>query len=96
MSQSFGMERPGAHAQSSHRTPARYLVLIEAAGTIVARLFGPSHEEVAEFDAGTEEVALMTQGLQPVKGALGPQWDRGLGGHSLGERANAEVFTLDV
>ena len=96
MGQNYGMERPGTHAQSSHRTPARYLVLIDAAGTVVGRLFSPAHEEVAEFDAGTEEVALMTKGLQPVKGASGPEWDRGLAGHNDSERANAEVFTLDV
>ena len=76
MSQGFGIEKPGAHTQSAHRVPARYLVLIDAAGTIVARLFVESREEVAEFDAGTEEVALMIKGVPAVKGAGGPEWDR--------------------
>jgi hypothetical protein len=96
MSQGFGMEKPGAHSTAVHRAPARYLVLIDTAGTIVARLCLESREEVAEFDAGTEEVALMTKGLQPVKGANGPEWDRALAGHSDAERTDADVFTLDV
>jgi len=96
MSQNFGIEKPAAHAQSLHRAPTRYLVLIDAAGSIVARLFLESREQVAEFDAGTEEVALMTKGLQPAKGAGAPEWDRALAGHSAAERADAEVYTLDV
>ena len=96
MSQSFGMEKPGVHAQSLHRAPTRYLVLIDAAGSVVARLFLESREQVAEFDAGTEEVALMTKGLRSAKGAQAPEWDRALAGHSAAERADAEVFTLDV
>ena len=96
MSQGFGIEKPGVHAQAVHRSPSRYLVLIDSAGAVVARLFVESREEVAEFDAGTEEVALMTRGLQPTQGAGGPEWDRALAGHSADERAGAEVFTLDV
>jgi hypothetical protein len=96
VSQNYGIEKPGAHAQAAHRTPARYLVLIDAGGSTVARLFLESREAVAEFDAGTEGVALMTKGLHPVKGATGPEWDRALAGHSAAERADAEVFTLDV
>jgi len=96
MNQGFGIEKPGTRAHSTHRAPTRYLVLIDAAGAVVARLFLESRVEVAEFDAGTEEVALMTKGLQPVKGAAGPEWDRALAGHSDAERADAEVFTLDV
>ena len=72
------------------------MVLIDSAGSTVARLFLETREEVAAFDAGTEEVALMTRGLRPVPGAAGPEWDRGLAGHSAIERANAEVYTLDV
>ena len=96
MSHGFGIEKPAAHHSPGHRVPARYLVLIDAAGSVVARMFLASYEAVAEFDAGTEEVALMTKGLQPVTGALGAEWDRALAGHSADERANAEVFTLDV
>ena len=96
MSQGFGIEKPAAHRHSVHRVPARYLVLIDGAGSIVARLFLATFEPVAEFDAGTEEVALMIKGLQPLKGANGAEWDRALAGHSVEERADAEVFTLDV
>lgn len=38
----------------------------------------------------------MTGGLSSVRGAQGPEWDRGLAGHSAGERAAAEVYTLAV
>ena len=96
MSHGFGIERPAAHHPSAHRAPARYLVLIDGAGSIVARLILATYEPVAEFDAGTEEVALMIKGLRPLKGANGAEWDRALAGHSAEERADAEVFTLDV
>ena len=96
MSQGFGSESPRAHAQTVHRQPARYLMLIEAGGTVVARLFLDSREQVAEFDAGTEEVAQMTSGLAPTLGASGPEWDRALDGHSAAERLAAEVFLLDI
>jgi len=96
MSQSFGIESPGKHTHTPLRQPARYLVVIESAGAMIARLFVDSRELVAEFDASTEEVAQMTQGLMPVTGALGPEWDRALDGHSASERAAAEVYTLDI
>lgn len=79
-----------------HQTPARYLVVIDASGGMVARLFDAQHIQVAEFDASSEEVAVMATGLQPVRGALGPEWARALSGHSEGERRQAEVYTLDI
>ena len=96
MSQGFGNESPRAHAQTAHRPPARFLVLIDAGGSTVARLFLDTREQVAEFDAGTEEVAQMTAGLAPTQDAAGPEWDRALEGHSLAERLAAGVFRLDV
>ncbi len=96
MSQDYGLPAPAAHAGGEHRPPARYLVLIDAGGVTVARLCLATREAVAEFDAGAEEVAVMTQGLTPVRGATGPEWDRALEGHSAAERAAAEVYTLDV
>jgi hypothetical protein len=96
MSQNFGMQAPGAHHGAPRRAVTRYLVLIDAAGTTLARLFLHDRTQVAEFDAGTEEVALMTQGLAPLRGADGPEWDRALEGHSAEERRGAEVYTLDV
>jgi hypothetical protein len=96
MSDGYGMESPHAHNQSVHRKPARYLVVIDSAGTMIARLFLESRELVAEFDAGSEEVAVMAKGLTPVLGATGTEWDRALDGHSAAERGAAEVYTLDI
>lgn len=96
MSQSFGSESPRAHAQTTHRPPARYLVLIDAGGSTVAKLFPDSRELVAEFDAGTEEVAQMTAGLSPSQDATDPAWDRALEGHSAAERQAAQVYRLAV
>jgi hypothetical protein len=96
MSQDFGRESPRAHTHTSYRKPARYLVLIDSGGFVVARLFLDTREQVAEFDAGTEEAAQMTTGLVPTKGADGAEWDRALEGHSAAERRAADVYTLDV
>ena len=96
MSQSFGSEAPHAHAHTSHRKPARYLVVIDSGGFVVARLFLDTREQVAEFDAATEEAAQMMAGLLPTQGADGPEWDRALEGHSAAERRAAAVYTLDI
>ena len=96
MSQGFGSESPRTHIQTSHRRPARYLVVLDSGGFAVARLFLDTRELVAEFDAATEEAAQMTAGLVPTKGADGPEWDRALEGHSAAERRAADVYTLDV
>ncbi len=94
MSQTFGMEAPSEHRAGSHRKPARYLVIIDAGGSMVARLFLDTREMVAEFDAAVEEVATMVDRLVPQTGALGPEWDHALSGHSAAERAAAVVYTL--
>jgi hypothetical protein len=96
MAQVFGNEAPRKHSDAPMRQAARYLVVIESGGSAMARLFLDTREQVAEFDASTEEVTLMTQGLVPVMGASGPEWDRALAGHSASERSAARVFTLDV
>ncbi|HEV7915491.1 MAG TPA: hypothetical protein VGP22_17130 [Albitalea sp.] len=96
MSQTFGSEPPRSHSQTAHRKPARYLVVIDSGGYVVARLFLDTRELVAEFDAATEEAAQMMAGLVPTKGADGPEWDRALEGHSAAERAAADVYTLEV
>ena len=62
----------------------------------LARLFLDNREQVAEFDAGTEEAAQMIAGLAPARGADGPEWDRALQGHGPAERRAARVYTLDV
>lgn len=79
-----------------HQPPARYLVIIDASGAMTARLFDARHQPVAEFDASSEEVAVMTAGLTPARGATGAAWNRALAGHNEQERREAEVYTLDV
>lgn len=79
-----------------HQPPAKYLVLIDASGEMLARLFDEKRVQVAEFDASSEEVAVMTNGLVPTRGAAGPEWAKALAGHSDAERQAAEVFALDV
>jgi hypothetical protein len=96
MSEDYGMESPGAHRHTQHQAPARYLIVIDAAGSMVARLFQATREQVAEFDASAEEVAVMLKGLAPAGGADGTDWDLALQGHSPAERRAAEVYTLDL
>jgi hypothetical protein len=96
MAQVFGNEVPRRHHETPTRKAARYLVVIESGGYVLARLFVDTREQVAEFDASTEEVTLMTQGLVPAAGADGPEWDQALSGHSAVERRAARVYTLDV
>lgn len=79
------------------QAPARYLVLIESGGVSEAIMFTDQRIRVADFDAATEEVAVMTTGLKPAygDGAL-PEWDEALSGHSASERSASVVYTLDV
>ena len=95
MSQAFGIAAPAAHANTSPRPAARYLVVIDAGGYAVARLFLATREQVAEFDASTEEVAQMVGRLPYDASAGEPAWDRALAGHSAEERAQARVYVLD-
>jgi hypothetical protein len=96
MNQGFGSESPRQHVRAPHRKATRYLVVIDSGGSAVARLFLDTRVQVAEFDAGTEEVTQMTQGLVPVTGANSAEWDRALEGHSAVERKAAVVYTLDI
>ena len=96
MSNDYGIQPPAAHRHTQHQRPARYLVVIDAGGGAVARLLLDTREQVAEFDAASEEVAVMSKGLAAARGAGGPEWDAALDGHSAAERAAAAVYTLDV
>ena len=96
MSHGFGNELPRAHGNTSPRSRARYLVVIDSGGFMVARLFLESREQVAEFDASTEEVAQMITHLRADNNAGDPQWDRALAGHSAAERAEARVYVLEI
>ncbi len=79
-----------------HSPPARYLIVIDSGGSMVARLFDANRAPLGDFDASSEEVAVMTTGLAPSRSGLDPAWARGLAGHNPDERAAAEVYTLDV
>jgi len=96
MDHGFGIESHAEHAPTPHRKPVRYVVVIDAAGSTVAKLFLDTHELAGEFDAGAEEVALTTRGLKAARNAHLPEWDRALAGHSADEREAADVYTLDV
>ena len=96
MSQGFGHELPSRHNQQEHRQVSRYLIVISSSGGPVAKLFLEGHEQVGEFDAGTEEVAVMTRSASSSTGASGSEWDKALSGHSAQERAAATVYLLDV
>ena len=96
MSNDYGIQSPAAHRHTVHQPPARFLLVIDSGGGMVARLFDASREPVAEFDAASEEVAVMSRGLAPQEGAGGAEWDAALVGHSAEERRTAEVYTLDV
>ena len=96
MSHGFGNEVPRAHGNTSPRLHSRYLVVIDSGGFMVARMFLESREQVAEFDASTEEVAQMIMHLQADSNAGDPQWDRALAGHSAAERAEARVYVLEI
>ncbi|MBV8035590.1 MAG: hypothetical protein JOY88_11090 [Pelomonas sp.] len=87
---------PQRHAQQDHRQVSRYLVVIASSAGPVAKLFLDSREQVGEFDAGTEEVAVMTRNATSSLGAAEPEWDKALAGHSAGERAAAMVYLLDL
>ena len=75
---------------------AKYLVVIDSAGEMVARMFDENRKLIVDFDASSSEVAVMTQGLVPKRDATGPAWHDALSGHSERERQQAEVYTLDV
>lgn len=90
------MESHQAHAQTPHREPVRYLVVIESGGYMVARLFSARHEMVTTIDAAVEEVGSMIAGLTPETDAPGPEWDQALAGHSAEERTAAKIYTLAI
>lgn len=78
------------------RPPARYLVIIDADGARTALLFTETRDDAGEFDASSEEVAVMVKGLRPTLSADGAEWDRALAGSSRRDRQAAEVYTLDI
>lgn len=77
-----------------HSSPVKFLIVIDAGGSMVARLFDANRVHVIDMDASTEEVATTTEGTVPTRSAAMPEWDQALAGHSAIERAAAQVYTL--
>ena len=96
MSQTYGVEFPAPHHRLPLRQPARYLVIVQASDQSTALLFSDTREPLGEFAAGTEEVAVMVRSRTPTRTATAPEWDEALGHYSAAERADAEVYTLDL
>ena len=96
MNDGYGHEVPPRHEQRSHRAVTRYVVVIAQVDGQVARLFGADRVQVAEFDAGTEEVAQLIGGAAAGGDAAGAEWDAALAAHTAAERTAARVYLLDV
>ncbi|MBC7955848.1 MAG: hypothetical protein H7Y33_08275 [Cytophagales bacterium] len=79
-----------------HKTPVKYLVLIESDGAMLAKLYDGQFAHVNDIDASSEEVAVMTKGLMPQRDANNTVWAPILAGHGEPQRRVALVFTLDV
>lgn len=78
------------------QAPAKFLVIIDSDGASTAMLFNAQRVRVADFDAGTEEVAVMTTGLKPMSTASAAEWDHALAGSTAKARSDAVVYELDV
>lgn len=79
-----------------HSSPVKFLIVIEAGGAMIARMFDANRGHVIDMDAATEEVVAATDGLVPTHSGTAPEWDRALAGHSAAERAAAQVYRLAV
>ena len=79
-----------------NQKPAKFLVVIDSGGEMVARMFDAARKLIVDFDASSSEVVVMTQGLTPTRDAGAAEWNAALAGHSAQERAAAEVYALDV
>lgn len=75
---------------------AKYLVIIALDGASTAMMFSAQRVLLADFDASSEEVPVMTQGLVPARTANTPPWDQALAGCSVADRLVAQVYELDV
>jgi len=96
MSQTYGIEAPHPGGGMPHRSAVRFVVVIDAGGYRSAMLFSAQRELLAQFDAGSEEVASLVHSQAPSKGADQPVWDNALQGHGGLARANADLYTLDM
>ena len=96
MSQDFGRESAHTHVQTEHRKISRFLVVIDAGGVGVARLFLDSREQVAEFDSGTEEAAQMISAWCPPRAPMVPNGTARCRATARPSARAAKVYRLDV
>ncbi len=79
-----------------HRSPVKFLIVIDSGGAMVARLFDADRTHVIDMDASTEDVAATIEGVRPTDSATAPEWDAALAGHSAVEREQAQVYSLPL
>lgn len=79
-----------------HSSPVKFVILIEAGGPMVARLFDANRVHITDMDAASEDVALMTEGLPSEHAGARPEWAPALAGHNDAERAAAQLYVLPV
>ncbi len=79
-----------------HSSPVKYVILIEAGGAMVARLFDAGRVHITDVDAASEDVVLMTEGLSCEHAGTRPEWAAALVGHNDSERAAAQLYVLPV
>ncbi len=77
-------------------SPVKYVILIEAGGPMVARLFDANRVHITDLDAASQDVVLMTEGLASEHAGNQAEWALALSGHNDGERAAAQLYTLPV
>lgn len=96
MSQTYGIEAPHPAGGMPHRNAVRFVVIIDAGGERCAMLFSAQRELLAQIDAGSEEAASLVRDQAASKDAEQPAWDSALQGHSGKDRADADVYTLEI
>jgi len=79
-----------------HSSPVKYLIVIDAGGSMVARMFDANRVHITDIDASTEELGATINGAVTTGSATEPVWDPLLVGHSAAERAAAQVYTLAI
>jgi hypothetical protein len=79
-----------------HSSPVKYVILIEAGGSMVARLFDARRVHISDVDGASEDVVIMTDGVTPEHAGTRPEWAPALAGHNDTERAAAQLYTLPV
>ncbi len=79
-----------------HSSPVKFLIVIDAGGAMVARLFNADRAHVMDMDASTQDVVATIEGVVPTHSGTAPEWDAALAGHNADERAQAQVYALAV